>query len=88
MKKIREILDASELQDLAELNGLQPIEQGITVGGFRKSDDNGTYPAEEECSFYVFRPDSIPEFVRSAIGYDEIQYKSVNYGLNRGEKRQ
>lgn len=87
-EKIREILKASEIQDMMELNGLQPVEHGLTVSIFRKSVNEGKSPAEEECSLYTFRPDSIPEFVRTAIGYDAVKNRNVSYGLNGNKKQQ
>lgn len=81
-KMIKEILDSSELQSMAGINGLQPREMGFTIFVYRKSVNEGKEPAEEEFSHYIFRAGEVPGFLREAVGYDSMEYKDISYGLN------
>jgi len=81
-EKIGEILNAADLCDLSDLNGLQPREHGFGIQVFRKSVNEGKDPAMEEANQYIFRAGEVPQFIADAVNYDQIEDKRIEYGLN------
>ncbi len=68
--------------ELAQLNGLQPMEYGITVRVYMKDVNEGRAVGNQEFIPYQFPPADIPLFVREAFDYDNRESKNINYGIN------
>lgn len=76
------VLESSVPLDLAQLNGLQCIEYGISVRVYMKDVNEGRSVQDQEFVGYVFKGDEIPQFVKDAFNYDSFESKNINRGLN------
>jgi hypothetical protein len=68
--------------ELAQLNGLQPLEHGISVHVYMRDVNEGRNFNNQEFVRYTFKADQIPQFVKDAYDYDNRLSKNVSYGLN------
>ncbi len=76
------VLNSIVNHQLAQLNGLQPMEYGISVRVYMKDVNEGRSINNQEFAAYSFPADKIPQFVKDAYDYDNRLSKNVSYGLN------
>ena len=79
---MEQVLNSSVNWELAQLNGLQPLEHGISVHVYMKKINAGRNLNNQEFVRYTFKADQIPQFVKDAYDYDNRLSKNVSYGLN------
>ena len=79
---MEQVLNSSVNWELAQLNGLQPLEHGISVHVYMKKINEGRNRNNQEFVRYTFKADQIPQFVKDAYDYDNRLSKNVSYGLN------
>ncbi|MBR0306804.1 MAG: hypothetical protein IIX07_08340, partial [Lachnospiraceae bacterium] len=79
---MEQVLNSSVNWELAQLNGLQPLEHGISVHVYMKKINEGRNLNNQEFVRYTFKADQIPQFVKDAYDYDNRLSKNVSYGLN------
>lgn len=79
---MKSVIDVIVHQELAQLNGLQPMEYGITVRVYMKDANEGMVISNQEFIPYLFPPEDIPQFVKDTFDYDNRESKNINYGLN------
>ncbi|MBQ2425254.1 MAG: hypothetical protein II263_01980, partial [Lachnospiraceae bacterium] len=79
---MEQVLNSSVNWELAQLNGLQPLEHGISVHVYMKKINAGRNRNNQEFVRYTFKADQIPQFVKDAYDYDNRLSKNVSYGLN------
>ena len=84
IKKIQEVLDSVVLSDMAQMNGLQPYDNSFSVRILLRNETMGTGSSKEAFGNYVFRYGEVPEFIRTATGYDPVEssWRDINYGLD------
>ena len=84
IKKIQEVLDSVVLSDMAQMNGLQPYDNSLSVRILLRNETMGTGSSKEAFGNYVFRYGEVPEFIRTATGYDPVEssWRDINYGLD------
>ena len=79
---MEQVLNSCVNWELAQLNGLQPLEHGISVHVYMKKINEGRNLNNQEFVRYTFKADQIPQFVKDAYDYDNRLSKNVSYGLN------
>ena len=79
---MKQVLNSGVNWELAQLNGLQPLEHGISVHVYMKKINTGRNLNNQEFVRYTFKADQIPQFVKDAYDYDNRLSKNVSYGLN------
>lgn len=79
---MKQVLNSGVNWELAQLNGLQPLEHGISVHVYMRDVNEGRNFNNQEFVRYTFKADQIPQFVKDAYDYDNRLSKNVSYGLN------
>ena len=79
---MEQVLNSSVNWELAQLNGMQPLEHGISVHVYMRDVNEGRNFNNQEFVRYTFKADQIPQFVKDAYDYDNRLSKNVSYGLN------
>ncbi|MCI8454854.1 MAG: hypothetical protein HFE84_09610 [Lachnospiraceae bacterium] len=81
-QKIQEVLENVVPGDLMRMNDLCTCNYGLEVRIFLKSMNEGRSRSEQEYLEYYFEDIEIPEFLKAAVGYEEVEHYNISYGLN------
>lgn len=77
-RKLKEVLATIEPIDMMDMNRLQPIDHSISVTILTRTENED----ESQYVSYLFRVGEMPEFVKEAVHYDELERYDLSYGLD------
>ena len=78
---MEEVLQSAVDLDLARMNNLQPIDNGLRIQVYKKDVNEGKSSIDQEFIRYVFPFDQIPEFVNEQFDLKSVIRREVNTSL-------
>ena len=81
LEKMEEVLQSAVDLDLARMNNLQSIDNGLRIQVYKKDVNEGMSSIDQEFVRYLFPMDQIPEFVNEKFELDKVVHREQMGGF-------